>query len=139
MMQGDVLDQQLREEATTRLRKRREFATHLAAYSFVNVSVIVIWMMTGSGFFWPAFLILGWGIGLFFHGWDTFARPLSETRIEQEMERLQRSRRRCGTEGPQGQVKTAMPTAKTPLPKLPDRRVSPERRVCTSAIRCATI
>ena len=93
-MQGEVLEQQLREEATTRLRKRREFFTHLAAYVFVNASVIVIWTMTGSGFFWPVFPILGWGIGLFFHGWDTFARPLSETRIEEEMARLRRSRTR---------------------------------------------
>jgi hypothetical protein len=90
-MRNDLKEPDLREEATMRLRKRRDFAAHLAAYVFVNVSVIVIWAMTGSGFFWPVFPILGWGIGLFFHGWDTFSTPLSDERIEQEMERLRRS------------------------------------------------
>jgi hypothetical protein len=64
-MRNDLKEPDLREEATMRLRKRRDFAAHLAAYVFVNVSVIVIWAMTGSGFFWPVFPILGWGIGLF--------------------------------------------------------------------------
>jgi 2TM domain-containing protein len=91
-MAADVQEQDLREEATQRLRKRRDFAAHVAAYVLVNVSIVAIWAMTGSGFFWPVFLILGWGIGLFFHGWDTFARPLSERRIEDEMDRLRHIR-----------------------------------------------
>ena len=45
----------------------------------------------GAGFFWPVFPILGWGIGLFFHGWETYSEPLSEERIDREVERLRRS------------------------------------------------
>ena len=33
---------------------------------------------------------LGWGVGLFFHGWDTFAGDPKEARIRREMERLER-------------------------------------------------
>lgn len=81
----------LRGLARSRLVKRREFIAHLAAYALVNVFFVAIWAFAGAGFFWPVFLIFGWGIGVFFHGWDTFSAPLSEDRIDQEVERLRRS------------------------------------------------
>ena len=84
-------DGQLRELAKARLIKRREFVAHLFAYLFVNGFLMAIWVITGTGFFWPVFPILGWGIGLFFHGWDTFSAPLSEARIDREVARLRRS------------------------------------------------
>jgi uncharacterized membrane protein len=87
MIQGD----DLRALARSRLVKRREFTAHLAAYVLVNVLVVAIWAFTGAGFFWPVFPILGWGIGVFFHGWDTYSEPLSEVRIDREVERLRRS------------------------------------------------
>ena len=42
-----------------------------------------------GGFFWPIFPILGWGIGIFFHGWDVYQGPPTEQRIHEEMERLE--------------------------------------------------
>lgn len=81
----------LRALARARLVKRREFTAHIAAYVFVNVFIVAIWAFTGAGFFWPVFPILGWGIGLFFHGWETYSEPLSEERIDREVERLRRS------------------------------------------------
>lgn len=85
-------DQELRELAKTRLGKRRDFVAHAFAYVLVNVFLIAIWAMTGAGFFWPVFPIMGWGIGLFFHGWDTFSAPLSDDRIAREVDRLRGSR-----------------------------------------------
>lgn len=91
-MGSEILqDKQLRELAKSRLIKRREFVAHLFAYVLVNAFLMAIWLITGGGFFWPVFPILGWGIGLFFHGWDTFSAPLSEARIEREVARLRRS------------------------------------------------
>jgi fatty acid desaturase len=87
MIQGD----DLRALARSRLVKRREFTAHLAAYVLVNVLLVAIWAFTGAGFFWPVFPILGWGIGVFFHGWDTYSEPLSEARVDREVERLRRS------------------------------------------------
>ena len=91
-MDSEILqDGQLREVARARLIKRREFVAHLSAYLLVNAFLMSIWVITGAGFFWPVFPILGWGIGLFFHGWETFSAPLSEARIEREVARLRRS------------------------------------------------
>lgn len=87
MTQGD----DLRALAKSRLVKRREFTAHIASYVFVNAIFVAIWAFTGAGFFWPVFPILGWGIGVFFHGWDTYSEPLSEDRIDREVEQLRRS------------------------------------------------
>jgi hypothetical protein len=80
----------LRDRALERLAKKREFQAHLFAYLFVNAFLVAIWAMTGAGFFWPVFPILGWGIGLFFHGWETFRGEPSEEQIQHEIQKLRR-------------------------------------------------
>ena len=75
----------LRAKAVERLKKKRDFYAHLLSYVLINTTVVVIWVMTGSGFFWPAFPILGWGIGLVFHAWDVWQPPISEERIDREL------------------------------------------------------
>jgi uncharacterized membrane protein len=78
-----------REKAITRLKQKSEFLTHLFVYLVVNAFIVVIWLATGAGFFWPIFPMLGWGIGLVFHAWDVYWRsPISEEQIRREMERL---------------------------------------------------
>ena len=84
-------DTELRERALTQLRKKHEFHAHVAAYILVNTMLVAIYLLTDpGGFFWPMFPILGWGIGLFFHGWDVYSGPPSEERIRREMARLER-------------------------------------------------
>jgi 2TM domain-containing protein len=82
---------ELRERALTQIRKKHEFHAHVAAYVLVNAMLVAIYFLTDpGGFFWPVFPILGWGIGLFFHGWDVYSAPPSEERIRKEMARLER-------------------------------------------------
>jgi hypothetical protein len=73
-------DQALRERAVKRLKKQRDFRIHLLMYVLINGLLVVIWAMTGAGFFWPVFPIAGWGIG----GRDV---P-TEAEIRREMDRL---------------------------------------------------
>ena len=47
---------------------RQSFKTHLTFYLVVNVLMIGIWAASGGGYFWPIWVILGWGIGLAAHG-----------------------------------------------------------------------
>jgi hypothetical protein len=82
-------DDQRRQLAIKRLEKRSEFWTHLAAYLLVNAVILMVWYVAaGGGFFWPIFPLLGWGIGVFFHGMDVFRRPLTEDRIRRELDRM---------------------------------------------------
>ena len=78
----------LREQAVIRLRKKQELRAHLLAYVLVNALLVTVWALTGTGFFWPVFPLMGWGIGLVFHAWDVYRQPFSEEEIRREMTRL---------------------------------------------------
>jgi hypothetical protein len=43
---------------------RRDFQEHLRAFVAVNALLIAIWALTGFGYFWPIWPLLGWGVGL---------------------------------------------------------------------------
>jgi hypothetical protein len=81
-------EDELRRRALERLKAKREFSAHLLAYVLVNAFLVVIWAVTDSGFFWPVFPILGWGIGLAFHAWDVYGSEPSEEKIRREMDKL---------------------------------------------------
>jgi hypothetical protein len=79
----------LREEAIRSLRRKRDFRSHVIAYVLVNSLLVVIWLVTGAGFFWPIFPIAGWGIGVAFNAWDAYGRrPITEDEIRREQDRL---------------------------------------------------
>lgn len=82
-------ERELREHPVVSLNKKREFTAHMLAYALVNVFIVVIWAVTGTGnFFWPVFPIFGWGIGIVFHAWDVYSRGPGEERIRREMEQM---------------------------------------------------
>jgi hypothetical protein len=84
-------EQELREEALTSLKKKRDFRGHVFIYVAVNTMLVVIWAVTGAHFFWPIFPILGWGVGVAANAWDVYGRkPISEDEIRREAERLKR-------------------------------------------------
>ncbi|MBA3420988.1 MAG: 2TM domain-containing protein [Thermoleophilaceae bacterium] len=42
-------------------------ARRLAIYAAVNLLLIVVWAISGAGYFWPVWPLLGWGLGLAKH------------------------------------------------------------------------
>jgi hypothetical protein len=40
---------------------------HARTYLMVSLAMIALWAVTGMGYFWPVWPILGWGIGVFSH------------------------------------------------------------------------
>jgi 2TM domain len=84
-------DQVLREKAIKQLKKRRDFRGHLLVYVLVNAFLVAVWALTNpDGFFWPVFLIAGWGIGVVMNAWDVYrGDEFSEAQIHREMERFQ--------------------------------------------------
>ena len=46
---------------------RRGFREHLRTYLMVMVLLVTIWALTGMGYFWPVWPMVGWGIGLWSH------------------------------------------------------------------------
>jgi hypothetical protein len=77
-----------RDYARKRLQAKRDFTSHLVAYAVVNALLVGVWAMTGAGYFWPAWVLAGWGAGLVLHAWDVFwRRPITESEIEDELRR----------------------------------------------------
>jgi hypothetical protein len=51
--------------------RRRELVDLIAPFVTVNLLLVVIWALTGAGYFWPMWPILGWGVGVVSHGSKT--------------------------------------------------------------------
>jgi hypothetical protein len=76
------------EEARKRVEAKRSFGAHLVSYLVVNAFLIGIWAVTGGGYFWPAWVLGGWGIGLVMHFWDAhLRRPVTDADVEAELRR----------------------------------------------------
>jgi len=88
-MATDTREQAPRDRAMEQLKKRRDFRGHVLIYVLVNAFLVAIWAMTGPhGFFWPVFVIGGWGIGVVMNAWDVYWRPgITEEDIQHEIER----------------------------------------------------
>jgi 2TM domain len=85
-------EEELRNAAISSIKRKREFTQHLVSYVVVNAVLVGIWALSGAGYFWPVWVIGGWGIGLAIHAWDTFGRRrmVSEDQVAREMDRLRR-------------------------------------------------
>jgi hypothetical protein len=88
---------ELRALATKRVREKRDFLSHLLIYAIVNSALTAIWALTGAGYPWFVWPLIGWGVGLAVHG-VSLVLNLSTTSaagidrearaIEREMHRL---------------------------------------------------
>lgn len=79
-----------RREAFKRIKARRELGTHAVTYVVVNVFLVFVWYVTtsGEGYFWPMWVLGGWGIGLALNAWDVFGRrPITEDDVDREIRR----------------------------------------------------
>jgi fatty acid desaturase len=71
------------EAARRRVERRRKFRADIVAYVLINAFLVVVWAATGSGYFWPGWVIGGWGVFLLIDAWNTFyRRPVTESDVE---------------------------------------------------------
>ena len=77
-----------REAALKRLENKRSFRSHVVIYLAVNTMLVVIWAVSGAGYFWPVWPILGWGVALATNAWTVYGhRPFTEDDIRKETQR----------------------------------------------------
>jgi hypothetical protein len=84
-------EQAIRELAIKRVKDRRDFQTHVVAYLVVNAFLWGIWAWTlgPTGYPWPLWVTLGWGIGVVLNWWDVTRRPITPEDVEREIHRMQ--------------------------------------------------
>lgn len=75
----------------TQLQRWRDFQAHLLAYVVGNVIFVATWALSGKGFFWPAFPLVGWGIGLSFqHFHVAFRGQITDRDVKQRLRGVNR-------------------------------------------------
>jgi len=79
--------------AKRRVEARLGFYWHLCIYLSVNALLVIINLVTSTEYLWFKWPLLGWGIGVFFHGVGVFRVSSSrlvamkERMIEEEMKK----------------------------------------------------
>ena len=58
-----------------RNKNRRDFVSLLASSALIIGVMIIIWVITGAGSFWPIWVIFGLGVVLLGSGWRASANP----------------------------------------------------------------
>jgi len=77
-----------RAAARRRVEKRRSLQGGFVAYVVVNTFLVGVWAFTGGGYFWPAWIIGGWGVGMLLGLWDYWRGPVTDDDVEQELQRM---------------------------------------------------
>ena len=82
-------DQEALGRAKRKVEAKIGFFIHLAVYVTVNGFLAAINLTISPGYLWFAWSVLGWGIGLFFHGLSVYAfaegSPLKQRMVESEL------------------------------------------------------
>jgi transcriptional regulator with XRE-family HTH domain len=71
-MKTNTLDQQHEEDAINYVRDLKGFYSHAIKYAVVIVMLFVINLTTNPDYIWAIWPMLGWGIGVLFHGLNVF-------------------------------------------------------------------
>jgi hypothetical protein len=70
------------------LERKRKFVGDVAAYIVINAFLIVIWAVDGAGYFWPGWVLAGWGVLLMLDAWNVYyRRPITHEEIDKELRR----------------------------------------------------
>jgi hypothetical protein len=79
-------DDPTRQAAIGRLQNKRAFGQDVVAYVVVNAALVLIWAISGRGYFWPIWIMGFWGIGIVMHAWTVFGqKPITEDDVQREM------------------------------------------------------
>lgn len=85
-------NQQIYQQARKRAHAKLGFFTHLTVYVVVNLLLITINLISSPHDYWFIWPMLGWGVGICFHGLGTFlffsGSGFKERMIQREMEKI---------------------------------------------------
>lgn len=85
-------DNGARERALRRLKAQRAFRGLVITSIGVLALMVVIWAVSGGGYFWPIWVVFGLGIALITTAWQAYGprdHEISEDEIKREMDKQQ--------------------------------------------------
>jgi len=85
-------------QAKKRVEEIKGFYGNLAAYILVNIFLIILNLATSPKYLWFFWPLLGWGIGVVFHGLSVFkVSPFFGKEWEEKNEHNHHRRRKTGS------------------------------------------
>lgn len=84
-------DPRLEKEARKRVKAQQSVKQLTGVFLIVWAILIAVWWLSGGGYFWPAWAILGMGIGLAFTWWGAYGprEEVSDAAVDKEIRRMQ--------------------------------------------------
>jgi hypothetical protein len=80
-----VLDED-RAWARAHIARRRKLRADVVAYVAINAFLVVVWALTGAEYFWPAWVLAGWGVALLLDVWNfNQHRMITDDEIDTEL------------------------------------------------------
>jgi hypothetical protein len=86
-------EEEIYKQARKYVQEKKDFFTHLCVYLVINAILFIIWAITTRhGYPWFIWPLMGWGIGVIFHGLSVFVfdrhGSWERNEIEKEATRL---------------------------------------------------
>mgnify|MGYP000885646308 FL=1 len=98
-MENNYQEEERYFKARKRVEEIKGFYGNLIAYVVVNVGLMVLNLLTSPGYLWFFFPMLGWGIGVLFHGMKVFnympffGKDWEEKKIKEFMDKEEQSKK----------------------------------------------
>ena len=81
------------EIARQRIKKKNKFHAHLVTYLVINGFLLAINLLTSPGDLWVVWPVMGWGVGILFHGFEAYGvvndKSREEELIQKELRRME--------------------------------------------------
>ena len=89
-IEDDEFDEALTPEAHARrnIRWRRRLQNSVMGFLVIGVFLVVIWAVTGAGYFWPGWVLAAFAVVLFLRYTKYRRGPVVQGDIDREVERM---------------------------------------------------
>ena len=98
-MENNYQEEERYFKARKRVEEIKGFYGNLIAYIVVNIGLMVLNLLTSPGYLWFFWPMLGWGIGVLFHGMKVFdfmpffGKDWEEKKIKEFMDKEEQSKK----------------------------------------------
>lgn len=82
----------VRKAAISRIKARQNFWRMVAGFVIVNAIMIVIWLISDRGYFWPGWVLFGTGIATAYSALAAYGpgrKPITDSQVDDEMKKMQ--------------------------------------------------
>ena len=98
-MENNYQEEERYFKARKRVEEIKGFYGNLIAYIVVNIGLMVLNLLTSPGYLWFFWPMLGWGIGVLFHGMKVFnympffGKDWEEQKIKELMDKEEQTKK----------------------------------------------